>query len=148
MMGFGLPDDNLHAPNEKFHLSELSSRHRVHHPVLSAKSGEGVGVTLRMSGQLTLLAGGRSSRNGQGQGGCLACWRWADASGTGGSIRCMGALLAERYGRGGGYGGGSTEETLEGADRSVLVDRVSRLRCRLRAEMEAALARSRRVIRE
>lgn len=23
MMGFGLPDDNLHAPNEKFHLANL-----------------------------------------------------------------------------------------------------------------------------
>jgi acetylornithine deacetylase/succinyl-diaminopimelate desuccinylase-like protein len=23
MMGFGLPDDNLHAPNEKFHLPNL-----------------------------------------------------------------------------------------------------------------------------
>jgi acetylornithine deacetylase/succinyl-diaminopimelate desuccinylase-like protein len=23
MMGFGLPDDNLHAPNEKFHLSNF-----------------------------------------------------------------------------------------------------------------------------
>jgi acetylornithine deacetylase/succinyl-diaminopimelate desuccinylase-like protein len=24
MMGFGLPDDNLHAPNEKFHLANFS----------------------------------------------------------------------------------------------------------------------------
>ncbi len=23
MMGFGLPDDNLHAPNEKFHLANF-----------------------------------------------------------------------------------------------------------------------------
>ena len=23
MMGFGLPDDNLHAPNEKFHISNF-----------------------------------------------------------------------------------------------------------------------------
>jgi acetylornithine deacetylase/succinyl-diaminopimelate desuccinylase-like protein len=23
LMGFGLPDDNLHAPNEKFHLPNL-----------------------------------------------------------------------------------------------------------------------------
>jgi acetylornithine deacetylase/succinyl-diaminopimelate desuccinylase-like protein len=23
MMGFGLPDDNLHAPNEKFHIPNL-----------------------------------------------------------------------------------------------------------------------------
>ena len=25
LMGFGLPDDNLHAPNEKFHLPNLHS---------------------------------------------------------------------------------------------------------------------------
>jgi acetylornithine deacetylase/succinyl-diaminopimelate desuccinylase-like protein len=23
MMGFGLPDDNLHAPNEKFHIANF-----------------------------------------------------------------------------------------------------------------------------
>ena len=23
MMGFGLPDDNLHAPNEKFHITNF-----------------------------------------------------------------------------------------------------------------------------
>jgi acetylornithine deacetylase/succinyl-diaminopimelate desuccinylase-like protein len=23
MMGFGLPDDNLHAPNEKFHIENF-----------------------------------------------------------------------------------------------------------------------------
>ena len=28
MMGFGLPDDNLHAPNEKFHLPNFYPRHR------------------------------------------------------------------------------------------------------------------------
>jgi len=25
MMGFGLPDDNLHAPNEKFHIANFYS---------------------------------------------------------------------------------------------------------------------------
>ena len=34
MMGMGLPDDNLHAPNEKFHIPELLPWDRVAHSVL------------------------------------------------------------------------------------------------------------------
>ena len=34
MMGMGLPDDNLHAPNEKFHIPNFYRGIESHHPVL------------------------------------------------------------------------------------------------------------------
>ena len=34
MMGMGLPDDNLHAPEREVPHSELLSRHRVDHSLL------------------------------------------------------------------------------------------------------------------
>jgi acetylornithine deacetylase/succinyl-diaminopimelate desuccinylase-like protein len=38
MMGFGLPDDNLHAPNEKFHLANF---HRGTESIVRFLSGVG-----------------------------------------------------------------------------------------------------------
>ena len=38
MMGFGLPDDNLHAPNEKFHLANF---HRGIESIVRFLSGVG-----------------------------------------------------------------------------------------------------------
>jgi acetylornithine deacetylase/succinyl-diaminopimelate desuccinylase-like protein len=41
MMGFGLPDDNLHAPNEKFHLANF---HRGIESIILFLSNVGVGA--------------------------------------------------------------------------------------------------------
>jgi acetylornithine deacetylase/succinyl-diaminopimelate desuccinylase-like protein len=41
MMGFGLPDDNLHAPNEKFHLANF---HRGIESVVRFLGGVGAGA--------------------------------------------------------------------------------------------------------
>jgi acetylornithine deacetylase/succinyl-diaminopimelate desuccinylase-like protein len=40
MMGFGLPDDNLHAPNEKFHLANF---HRGIESIVLFLDGVGAG---------------------------------------------------------------------------------------------------------
>ena len=65
MMGFGLPDDNLHAPNEKFNLQEL----RAGHPFPDPLPGGGRPLSLPHPGSPAtadafVLAGGRSSRMG------------------------------------------------------------------------------------
>ena len=41
MMGFGLPDDNLHAPNEKFHLANF---HRGIQSIVLFLQGVGEGL--------------------------------------------------------------------------------------------------------
>ena len=41
MMGFGLPDDNLHAPNEKFHLANF---HRGIQSIVLFLDGVGEGI--------------------------------------------------------------------------------------------------------
>ena len=65
MMGFGLPDDNLHAPNEKFNLQELRARHPLPDPI----SGGGGALSLpdsdSHSADAFILAGGRSRRMGR-----------------------------------------------------------------------------------
>ena len=75
MMGFGLPDDNLHAPNEKFHLSELSSGDRVDRAV----AGVGGGVVQRLDDRWRsrgyVLAGGRA----RGWGRIRRCWTGREA---------------------------------------------------------------------
>jgi len=41
MMGFGLPDDNLHAPNEKFHIANF---HRGIETIITFFEALGAGV--------------------------------------------------------------------------------------------------------
>ncbi len=61
MMGFGLPDDNLHAPNEKFHLANF---HRGIESIIGFLTRVGAGSSLIPGVRGYVLAGGKSSRMG------------------------------------------------------------------------------------
>jgi nitrogenase molybdenum-iron protein alpha/beta subunit len=65
MMGFGLPDDNLHAPNEKFHLANF---HRGIESIVGSGRGGGVMSVGPMSPGFASCQTGRCR--------CMGlCWR-------------------------------------------------------------------------
>ena len=63
MMGFGLPDDNLHAPNEKFHLANFYRGIESIVRFLGLWGLMGCACRLEVGGYV--LAGGKSSRMGR-----------------------------------------------------------------------------------
>ena len=72
LMGFGLPDDNLHAPNEKFHLANF---HRGIESIV--RFFEWCGCLMELADVLRMSAGmcWRAGR-ARGWGGTRRCWNW------------------------------------------------------------------------